>query len=55
MQTALNLLGFDVGTPDGVAGEKTAEAIRNFERQTGMNESGKINPRLLAVLGSQPV
>ena len=55
VQTALNLLGFDVGTPDGVAGEKTAEAIRSFERQTGMNESGKINPRLLAVLGSQPV
>jgi localization factor PodJL len=55
VQTALNQLGFDVGTPDGVAGEKTADAIRSFERQTGMNESGKINPRLLAVLGSQPV
>ncbi len=55
VQKALSLLGFDVGTPDGVAGEKTAEAIRSFERQTGMSESGRINPRLLAVLGSQPV
>lgn len=55
VQEALNRLGFDVGTPDGVAGPKTAEAIRAFERGTGMSESGKINPRLLAVLGSQPV
>ncbi|MCW5721516.1 MAG: SEL1-like repeat protein [Devosia sp.] len=55
VQEALNKLGFNVGTPDGVAGPKTAEAIRAFERGTGMSESGKINPRLLAVLGSQPV
>lgn len=55
VQQALGKLGFDVGTPDGVAGPKTAEAIRAFERGTGMSESGVINPRLLAVLGSQPV
>jgi localization factor PodJL len=55
VQAALNALGFDVGTPDGVAGRRTAEAIRAFERTTGMSESGAINPRLLAVLGSQPV
>jgi localization factor PodJL len=55
VQAALDALGFDVGTPDGIAGPKTAEAIRAFERTTGMSESGAINPRLLAVLGSQPV
>lgn len=55
VQAALALLGFDVGTPDGLAGPRTAEAIRAFERMTGMSESGSINPRLLAVLGSQPV
>lgn len=55
VQMALRQLGFDIGTPDGVAGPKTAEAIKSFERQTGMSESGAINPRLLAVLGSQPV
>jgi localization factor PodJL len=55
VQTALNLLGFEVGTPDGVAGARTAEAIKGFERATGMSEVGQINPRLLAVLGSQPV
>jgi localization factor PodJL len=55
VQQALARLGFDVGTPDGMAGPKTAEAIKAFERGTGMNEIGTINPRLLAVLGSQPV
>ena len=55
VQQALVKLGYDIGTPDGVAGPKTAEAIKAFERGTGMTEKGQINPRLLAVLGSQPV
>jgi localization factor PodJL len=55
VQQALVALGYDVGTPDGVAGPKTEMAIRAFERGTGMSETGAINPRLLAVLGSQPV
>jgi localization factor PodJL len=55
VQHALGKLGFDVGTPDGVAGPKTRDAIKAFERATGMSEIGLINPRLLAVLGSQPV
>lgn len=55
VQMVLGKLGFDIGTPDGLAGPKTAEAIKAFERGTGMTESGMVNPRLLAVLGSQPV
>ena len=55
VQMVLGKLGFDIGTPDGMAGPKTAEAIKAFERGTGMTESGMVNPRLLAVLGSQPV
>lgn len=55
VQAVLAKLGFDVGVPDGLAGPKTAEAIKAFERGTGMSESGVVNPRLLAVLGSQPV
>jgi localization factor PodJL len=55
VQQVLARLGYDVGTPDGLAGPKTAEAIKSFERGTGMNETGTISPRLLAVLGSQPV
>lgn len=55
VQQALTRLGYDIGTPDGVAGPKTALAIRAFEHGTGMSETGQVNPRLLAVLGSQPV
>ena len=55
VQLALTRLGFDVGTPNGHMGPKTADAIKAFERGTGMTEVGAINPRLLAVLGSQPV
>jgi localization factor PodJL len=54
VQTLLNRLGYDVGIPDGVAGPRTAEAIKSFEAATGMSQVGAINPRLLAVLGSQP-
>jgi localization factor PodJL len=55
VQEALAMLGYDIGTPDGLIGPKTREAIRAFEQATGMSESGLVNPRLLAVLGSQPV
>jgi localization factor PodJL len=55
VQKALVKLGYDVGTPDGIAGAKTQAAIRQFEQATGMTQVGLINPRLLAVLGSQPV
>ncbi|AEQ50423.1 peptidoglycan binding domain-containing protein [Pelagibacterium halotolerans B2] len=55
VQMLLGKLGYDVGAPDGISGPKTREAVAAFERATGMNESGAVNPRLLAVLGSQPV
>ena len=55
VQKALGRLGYDVGTPDGIAGAKTQTAIKEFEQATGMSPVGQINPRLLAVLGSQPV
>ncbi|VAW19236.1 TPR repeat, SEL1 subfamily [hydrothermal vent metagenome] len=55
VQAALNRIGFDAGKPDGVIGPKTAKAIEAFEKALGMSQSGTVNPRLLAVLGSQPV
>ncbi|AVX05428.1 secretory immunoglobulin A-binding protein EsiB [Maritalea myrionectae] len=55
VQTALAKLGFTVGKPDGVMGPKTQDAIRGFERALGMNEVGEINPRLMAILSSQPL
>ncbi len=55
VQTALLKLGFSLGKPDGVMGPKTQDAIRGFERALGMNEVGEINPRLMAILSSQPL
>jgi len=55
VQIALSKLGFQLGTPDGMMGPKTRDAIREFERVLGMTESGAINPRLLTVLNGQPV
>ncbi len=55
VQPALKRLGFDVGEPDGLMGPRTRAAIKEFEKATGMSLSGEVNPRLLAVLGSQPV
>jgi localization factor PodJL len=55
VQKALGRLGYDIGTADGIAGTKTIAAIKAFEKATGMSQVGLVNPRLLAVLGSQPV
>lgn len=55
VQLALARLGYDPGSIDGVMGPKTTQAITEFERATGMRPTGLVNPRLLAVLGSQPV
>lgn len=55
VQSALLKLGFAVGQPDGVMGPKTHDAIRSFEQALGMNEVGEINPRLMAILSSQPL
>ncbi len=55
VQRALARLGYDPGSVDGVMGPKTNQAIRDFEQAIGMSPTGLVNPRLLAVLGSQPV
>lgn len=40
LQTALNALGFDSGTPDGVAGPATREALRRWQRSVGLPADG---------------
>lgn len=55
VQQLLAKLGYEIGEPDGIAGPKTEISIREFESVIGMPPSGKINPRLLAVLATQPV
>jgi localization factor PodJL len=40
-QTLLNQLGYDAGTPDGLMGARTREAIKSFERKNGLEETGQ--------------
>ncbi len=43
MQTILYSMGFDVGTPDGVAGRKTRAAVTEFQREHGLPASGELD------------
>ena len=49
-QTMLGALGYEVGTPDGIAGAKTRKAIKSFESVNGMPETGQVTDELLQKL-----
>lgn len=49
-QTLLNRLGYDAGTPDGLMGARTREAIRRFERKNGLEETGEVTAPLVSKL-----
>ena len=51
VQQALNDAGFDCGTPDGIAGNKTSEAIIEYQKSQGLEENGWVTDELLASLG----
>ena len=40
MQTALNELGFDTGTPDGLVGPATRDGLRRWQRSVGLPADG---------------
>ncbi len=50
IQTRLNQLGFDAGTPDGLYGQGTRNAIRAFQSQRGFPVTGEPSEQLLARL-----
>jgi peptidoglycan hydrolase-like protein with peptidoglycan-binding domain len=50
VQRGLASLGFLAGTIDGVAGDSTAKAIRNFEVYYNYKETGRVSPQLLTLL-----
>jgi localization factor PodJL len=49
-QTELNKLGYDVGPADGVAGNRTRDAIKLFQKRNGLAETGEISPTLVTKL-----
>ena len=46
-QTLLASLGYPVGTPDGLMGQRTRNAIVEFERANGMVETGEVSGTLI--------
>lgn len=51
VQQALNDAGYSCGAPDGVAGKKTAAAIRQYRADNGLDAGDAIDDQLLADLG----
>jgi hypothetical protein len=51
VQMKLNQKGFNVGEPDGVMGPKTKDALAQFQRQQGLQESGDIDTQTVDALG----
>ncbi|NML86171.1 peptidoglycan-binding domain-containing protein, partial [Polaromonas sp.] len=40
LQTALNVRGFDSGTPDGTIGPATRRGVRQYQRSVGLPADG---------------
>ena len=54
IQTLLNAGGFDAGTPDGVWGNGSRNAMRAFQEQNGLSATGAPDRATLEALGVQP-
>ncbi|MCC0033366.1 MAG: SEL1-like repeat protein, partial [Brucellaceae bacterium] len=50
IQLILNKNGFDAGTPDGVMGTKTREAIMAFQKANKLPATGEVNDTLINLL-----
>ena len=53
VQTALGALGFDAGTPDGVLGRRTGEAISDYQSMENLEVTGTITPELVKHLNAR--
>jgi lytic murein transglycosylase len=55
LQERLAALGYDVGTPDGIIGSRTVEAIKAFQKSRGLQPDGYAGVRLHRALTSVAV
>ena len=49
-QSYLAMLGYDTGSMDGLFGERTTAAVRQFQQDMGITSTGRISEELLALL-----
>lgn len=47
IQNILNTWGYDCGTPDGVQGKNTTEAIKQYQKDQEMTETGEVTQTLI--------
>lgn len=50
LQNYLNLLGYETGKPDGIAGGKTRQALRDFQIEQQLPADGFASPKMLALV-----
>ncbi|MBO0904204.1 peptidoglycan-binding protein [Jiella sonneratiae] len=50
IQAILIKIGYDPGAPDGVMGEKTTQAIKAFQKDSGLAATGKVDETLIRKL-----
>jgi hypothetical protein len=50
-QARLNALGYQAGTADGIAGNRTRQAIRQFQQSRGLAITGSLDTPTLSALG----
>jgi peptidoglycan hydrolase-like protein with peptidoglycan-binding domain len=54
VQDRLEFLGMQPGSPDGIAGYRTFNAIRRYEESRGQAKTGKLDRKLLEQLRGEP-
>jgi localization factor PodJL len=53
-QTLLNRLGYDAGSPDGMMGPRTRDAILEYQLSEGLETTGTVTRETLAMLEATP-
>ncbi|MGB0752033.1 MAG: peptidoglycan-binding domain-containing protein, partial [Gammaproteobacteria bacterium] len=54
IQAALRVKGLDAGPVDGILGTATRNAIKAFQRDLGLPQSGEPSPELLMLITRKP-
>jgi len=50
VQAILNKNGYDAGSPDGVMGQRTTDAIKAFQKDNGLDATGNVDKALVEAL-----